>query len=61
MNETKLMPMKSRGPLTVYRLKPKPFGAKPFIVGHADGRTLQEFSRYKRAVLWMKAQSEAKT
>ena len=54
---TILNPIKTIGGLTIYERKPKPFGAtKYLVIRESDGRELEDFARYAKAVRWAKEQ-----
>lgn len=56
-----LVPMKTRGDLTIYRREPKPVDATRYVVGNnKTDRLLEDFTRYKAANTWMKQQQESK-
>lgn len=59
---TVLMPHKTIGAFTVYERRPKPFGATKYVVVRdGDGKALEDFGRYARAVRWCKKQTEKPT
>ena len=55
--ETILFSRRSVGSLTIYERKNRPPGVRRYCVGHEDGRILEDFGRYKKAVRWAKEQN----
>jgi hypothetical protein len=49
-----LEPIKTFGCMTVYKRKPRVLGYCDYVVGHKNGKLLEDFKKIKPALKWAK-------